>query len=291
VRNLGTPLANFLNAARSADATIWMAEAFTLMLLNGPVAYWSSLDVPFVYNGQTFVANGPMVQGLKMKCGVGLQVDRQQVVLMARATDVFAGNPVLQLIQSGGLDGATIERDWVFFTANPARGGSVVGGVIAFKGFVSKIDEVGRTTAKFTVASPLVLLDFDMPHNMFTLTCNHTLYDSGCGLSASSFETSDVAGAGSTSSLINFAGALAGHVGGKLIFTSGANAGIQATVKSVVVGVSATLIYPMPVAPNVGDGFNVFFGCDHTLATCKSLFANQANNRGFPFVPPPDLSF
>jgi len=291
MRNLGSTLAAFLNAARSADAPMWKADAYTLTLLNGQVAYWSSLDVPFVYNGNTFLANGPMLQGLRMKCGVGLQTDRQQVSLFARPTDLIAGDPVLQMIQSGGFDGATIERDWVFFNGNPARGGSVVGGAIAFKGFVSKIDEVGRTTAKFTVASPLVLLDYDMPHNLYSLTCNHTLYDSGCGLSEAAFETSGTCAAGSSASVINFSGFAAGHAQGKLIFTSGANDGISATVKSVVVGVSATLMYPMPEPPAIGDAFNVFFGCDHTLPTCMSKFANEANFRGFPFVPPPELAF
>jgi uncharacterized phage protein (TIGR02218 family) len=291
LRNLGPTLAAFLNDARNADAPMFMADAFTLTLANGEVAYWSSLDVPFVYNGHTFLANGPMVQGLKMKCSVGLETDRQQVVLMARPTDLFNGAQVLQLIASGGLKGASIERDWVFFTSNPARGGTVVGGAIAFKGFVSKIDEVGRSTAKFTVASPLVLLDYDMPHNLYSLTCNHTLYDSGCGLSASSFETSAVVGAASTSSLINFAGANAGHAQGKLVFTSGANDGISATVKSVVPSVSVTLMYPMPETPSPGDAFNVYFGCDHTSPTCLTKFNNQINFRGFPFVPPPQLSF
>ncbi|THD42336.1 MAG: DUF2163 domain-containing protein [Bradyrhizobium sp.] len=84
MRNLSPALAAFLNDARSADATIFKADAYALTLKSGATAYWSSLDVPFAYNGATFLANGPMVQGLKMKCAVGLEVDRQQVVLMAR---------------------------------------------------------------------------------------------------------------------------------------------------------------------------------------------------------------
>ena len=44
------------------------------------------------------------------------------------------------------------------------------------------------------------------------------------------------------------------------------------------------------IAPSTGDGFTVAFGCDHTRGTCQSRFANLANFRGFPFVPPPQIA-
>jgi hypothetical protein len=45
----------------------------------------------------------------------------------------------------------------------------------------------------------------------------------------------------------------------------------------------------LPNAPCVGDAFTAAQGCDHTLATCQSKFANQARFRGFPYVPPPQI--
>jgi len=41
------------------------------------------------------------------------------------------------------------------------------------------------------------------------------------------------------------------------------------------------------VAP--GDGFTVSAGCDKQFATCKAKFANQANFRGFPYMPGNDV--
>ena len=38
-----------------------------------------------------------------------------------------------------------------------------------------------------------------------------------------------------------------------------------------------------PVA--AGDAFTISAGCDKQFATCKSRFANQANFRGFPYMP------
>ena len=66
---------------------------------------------------------------------------------------------------------------------------------------------------------------------------------------------------------------------------------MRATVSSVNVGVSYSLMYPLPFAPATGDAFTVAFGCDHTQATCQGKFNNLANFRGFPYVPPPQLAY
>jgi len=172
-----------------------------------------------------------------------------------------------------------------------ALGQPPIGGVTLFHGRLSTVDQVGRTSAKVTVASDLVLLDMDMPRNLYAPTCLHTLYDSGCGLARGTYATSGAAGAGSTTSRINFSGALALHAQGSIVFTSGANANLRATVKSAAAGVSLTLIYPLPTAPAAGDAFTVYAGCDHTSATCQTRFNNLANFRGFPYVPPPQVAY
>jgi Uncharacterized conserved protein (DUF2163) len=61
--------------------------------------------------------------------------------------------------------------------------------VTLFKGRVSTIDRVGRTSAQITIASPLVVLDYDMPRNIYSPTCLRTLYHAGCGLNALLFHT------------------------------------------------------------------------------------------------------
>ncbi len=77
---------------------------------------------------------------------------------------------------------------------------------------------------------------------------------------------------------------------GIISFTSGANNGVSRTVQwhgrgNVAVGV------PWPSAPAVGDTFTIAAGCDHTLATCTSKFGNQNNFRGFPYIPPAEMSY
>jgi uncharacterized phage protein (TIGR02218 family) len=289
VKTATTAVINFLNAARLApDSPIAFADGFTFTLSTGTVLTYTNVDQPVVYNGSTFSASGPLVQGLKYKASVGLEVDKQQITIAARPTDLINGNPALNAIREGAFDGATVQRDRVFMTA---LGGTVVGGVTLFHGRVSTVDMVGRTSATLTIASDLIVLDYDMPRNLYSPTCLHTLYDSGCGVIRGTYAANGTCGSGSTATLINFTGALASHAQGKIVFTSGNNANVAATVKSVVVGTSLTLMYPMPDIPATGDGFTVYAGCDHTRATCQSRFNNLINFRGFPFVPPPQIAY
>jgi len=289
VKTASSALIAFLNAARAApDARIAFADCFTFTLPSGVALYYTNVDQPITYNGNVFLASGPLVQGLKYKASAGLDVDKQQITIAARPTDLVAGATFLNALRAGAFDGCVIQRDRVFMSA---LGQTPIGGVTLFHGRISTVDQVGRTSATITVASDLIVLDYDMPRNLYSATCLHTLYDSGCTLNKALFAASGALGAGSTASVLNFAGALAAHAQGALLFTSGANEGVTATVKSVVAGVSLTLMYPLPSAPSTGDALTVYQGCDHTPPTCKAQFANLANFRGFPFVPPPQMAY
>ncbi|RBP15858.1 putative phage protein (TIGR02218 family) [Roseiarcus fermentans] len=289
MKTASTALLALINAARAApDSTLAFADCFTFTLSTGTAYRWTDVDVAIVYNGATFLASGPLVQGLKYKASVGLEVDKQQITVAARPTDLVNGAPLLVALRDGAFDGASVQRDRAFLTA---PGGSVVGAVTLFKGRVSTVDQVGRTQATLTIASDLVVLDYDMPRNLFSPTCVHTLYDAGCGVPRGAYAANGTAGAGSTASAIAFPGAAAGHAQGAIVFSSGANANVRATVKSVAVGSALTLIYPLPFAPAAGDAFTVYAGCDHTQNTCGARFSNLARFRGFPYVPPPQLAY
>jgi uncharacterized phage protein (TIGR02218 family) len=280
---------NLISAARSSpDAPIAFADCFTFTTTSGTLYTWTNFDLPIPYNGYTFLADGPLVSGLKYKGTVGLEVDKQQLTIAARPTDLINGAPFLIALRDGAFDGADVQRDRAFLTA---PNGSVVGGATLFKGRISTVDAVGRTQATVTVASDLVILDYDMPRNLFSPTCVHTLYDSGCGVIRGTYAATGTAGSGSTPSLVLSSVALAQHAQGSLVFTSGANANVRATVKSVAAGVGFNLMYPLPFVPSPGDAFTVSAGCDHTQATCQGRFNNLPNFRGFPYVPPPELAY
>jgi len=289
MKTSSSPVLAAINATRAAiDAPLAYAECFTFTLATGTVLTWTNFDQPIVYNGATFSATGPLVQGLKYKASTGLEVDKQQINIAARPTDLISGTPVLNAIREGAFDGATVERDRVFMST---PGGPVIGGVILFHGRVATVDAVGRTSAQITVASDLVILDYDMPRNLYSPTCVHTLYDNGCTIVRATYSASGTVASGSTQTLINWTGALAAHAQGSLIWTYGLNANLRATVKSAIAGVSLTLMYPLPSPVGTGDGFTVAYGCDHTSGTCQSRFANLPNFKGFPWVPPAQVSY
>ena len=76
--------------------------------------------------------------------------------------------------------------------------------------------------------------------------------------------------------------------GGKLVWSSGANAGRAMEVKRhgvSALGVSVELWQAMSEAIAPDDTFTITAGCDKQFATCKTKFANAANFRGFPYMP------
>ena len=283
-------LVDYLNNARAnPDVPLLMADAFTFTLLSGLILCYTNVDVTFTYGGNTYLANAVLVDGLKYKASIGLEVDQQQITIAAHATDTISGGvPFLRALRDGSFDGCEIVRERVFFS--DYVGGNAVGAVILFKGRLGNIDQIGRTGARLTVNSDLVLLDIDMPRNVYQPTCLHALYDSGCALVKNSFGTNGTVHAGSTALVINWPGALATYQQGSIAFTSGANAGVTATVGTVSIGASLTLLYPLQSAPSHGDAFTAYQGCDHTPWTCASKFNNLENFRGFPYVPPPQMA-
>ncbi len=237
-------LATYLATLRSQpDAQAVTADCYTFTTNPGPPngpanpsslsLFYTNADVSIAYQGHVFLANSILVDGLKFKCSVGLEVDQQQITIAARPSDTFGGAPFLQAMHNGLFDGAEIIRTRVFLAswavadlANP------IGGVILFKGRVGSIDSIGRTSAQMTVNSDLVLLDIQMPRNLYAANCQHRLYDVGCGLVKSAHGASGTVGTGSNLTEINWSGANGNYAQGTITFSSGANVGTTANIKS-----------------------------------------------------------
>jgi len=245
MRAASPALIAYINALRAEpDAQAIVADCYTFTLLTGLILTYTNADLPVTLNGYVYAANSVLVDGLKFKCAAGLEVDQQQITISARATDTVGGVPFLQALRNGVFDGCEIQRERAFLNSwAPADTASPIGSVILFKGRIGAIDNVGRTTAQITVNSDLVLLDLQMPRNVYSPACKHVLYDSGCTLIKSAFGTAGTVGAGSTGFVINWTGANANFVQGTLTFSSGVNAGVSVNVKGAIAGVSLT--FPM----------------------------------------------
>lgn len=288
MRTASAALVDLLNGFRAqSDSQVLMADCYTFTLLNGLILTYTNADVAIALNGYTYLADSILVDGLRFKCAAGLDVDQQQITISAKSADTVRGVPFLQALREGVFDGCEVQRERAFLTSWAAP---PLGSVVLFKGRVATIDNIGRTTAQITVNSDLVLLDINMPRNLYQPTCVHVLYDSGCSLVKNAYAASGTVGDGSSFSVINWTGASSIYAQGTLLFSSGVNAGASVNIKSAT-SRALMLSYPLEAAPSAGDAFTVYQGCDHTMSTCQTKFANLANFRGFPFVPPPAAAY
>jgi uncharacterized phage protein (TIGR02218 family) len=295
MKTLPTALAAYLAAvqASTTDAPMQMADGYLFTLQQGtqlPAAAglqlaYTTADLPITLeNGVTYSARSVQVSGLKYKAAVGLDADEQTIDVAARATDLVGDLPILQALRQRVFDGALVERRMAFFSDPLLQ--DLIGSVVVFSGRVTSIKSLGRVSAQISVKSDLVLLDIDMPRNLWQPTCLHALYDSGCTLNRASFAATGTVGAGSTGQVINWSGAALTQQQGSFVLSDGRSA----TIKSVVPGVSLTLMVPFQEVPAVGAAFTAYQGCDHTQGTCQSKFNNLINFRAFPYVPPPEMA-
>lgn len=288
MRTLSLALQAHLAAVRSSPGgKLNIADCFTITLQNGLVIRTTSADLDIVFGGQTYKASGLAVTGLKYKCAVGLQAEEQEIVILARGEDKIGTAPALGSIAGGVLEFATVARDRLYFT--DYVGGSLAGSVNLFTGRVIKVESMDDASATVSVSSDLILLANDMPTTRYSVTCNHVLYDSGCGLNRSLFSASGTAASGTTRSSIVTGVGSSDFDGGYIEFTSGACSGLRMTIKSAN-GSLVNLLYPLLHTPAVGDAFTIYKGCAHTKTVCNSKFNNLPNFRGFPDVPPPTFA-
>jgi uncharacterized phage protein (TIGR02218 family) len=122
---------------------------------------------------------------------------------------------------------------------------------------------------------------------IFAPACDAALGDARCGITLGTYTvTGTLTAVASGHQFTDSARAeAAGYFnGGLLTWTGGANAGYAMEVKSFAAGVFV-IQQAMPTTPSIGDTYSVSAGCDKTLATCGTKFANVVNFRGFPHVP------
>lgn len=256
--------------------------------------YWASNALPVDIN------NG--LSSSRAHYKIGTDVDTWQVAMSPRPAD-RAGNaypdkigdiPWTQAVRAGMLDSSKIRVDRAIFAAFPLGAPASMtptGVVTIFYGPTAAID-FDRGSTIISIQSMLQWLTQQTPRNVFQAGCRHTLFDSGCGLSASDFATSGSVLAGSTQSIIQSGlGDPAGsgtYAQGRIVMTSGNNNNFSRAIRVWASG-AMTLIVPLPFPLQIGDTFTAYPGCDKTLATC-TFFNNNVNFGGEPFTPAPETA-
>jgi uncharacterized phage protein (TIGR02218 family) len=277
-----------------------MAELYTFTLIGGTVLRYGDYDpalAVLVANGNAFPASGLKFKRTRTRQAVGLEVGSVDLEIFADANDATShvnGISFQAFVLGGGLDGAIIEIDRCFMAS---WGDCAANGTLRW--FYGRASDAtpGRTSIKLTVKDLTEILNVTVPRDVYQPGCLNTLYDlNTCTLVKSSFAVAGTVASGSSAVLIN--SGLANAAGdfdlGTITFTSGVNNGLSRSVKSYADnGLSAgqiALYLPLLAAAATGDTFNIYPGCDKTMARCSGRFANLANFRGQPFIPVPETA-
>lgn len=270
-------------------ADFQMVDLWAITLNGGTTIYWhgAGINTSLTFNGNTYLA-GPAITRGKISAKLGVEVATLDVSVAATVTDLINGAPLIPFVQGRGFDGATVML-YKGFLASWTFPYAIVGAVIDFSGRVTSMKDVSRTQFTMTVSAWTVLLNVNMGPDVFQAGCLNSLYDADCTLNAVSFATSgSVSGAGTTTSCNTGLTAADGYyTRGRIVWTSGANAGLSRAVSTYLHASGAlTFAYPLPSPAANGDGFTIYAGCDLTMATCSSRFSNLIHFRGQPFTPP-----
>lgn len=260
-----------------------LAQAWKLVRRDGVVLGFTDHDQDLVFDGVTFRAG----------TGFAASEASQQFDLTVNGGDIVGaldGDGLSDAdLAAGRYDAADIET-WLVDWSDPALR------VLTARG---RLGEVKREGIAFTAElRGLADLLSQESGRLYTAKCNADLGDGWCrvDLTAPGRRADGSVIALRGSALFTAAGlnAFADNVftAGRLMWSSGANAGLAMEVKQHraadgEVTLSLWQAMPEPIAP--GDTFTVTAGCDKTFATCRDRFANAENFRGFPHIPGNDF--
>jgi hypothetical protein len=303
-------LIDLMNTFRSnigGSACFW--ELYTFALAGGSNLYYTTSDFDIFLTGVTFVSKGPRFDTNGQRAlghwKIGLDVDRWSFSVFPRAQDDITGatfpdlignTPWLAAARAGALDGSAVTVQRAFFSAPgptypiPPAGAVPIGAITIFSGLLMDVS-VSTSEVFCDVGDLRQLLSINMPRNYYQPACRHTLFDTGCTLSAAAFAKNGSVLAGSTQ--ISILATLSAPTGfgtytlGRILMTSGKNEGLQRTISNWDGAKTLALINPFNYAVSAGDTFTIFPGCNKTLATCEAV-NNKENFGGFPFIPPPE---
>ncbi len=265
------------------------ADFFTILPKEGdPMRYtdfqYSLTLVPIGESTpQEFRSDGLLLKGLRVKASVGIEVDEQSIECYYSADLDFQGQlswPKALLL--GRLDGGVIRRDRMI--ANPSL--QWIGGFTMFKGLISTLNTVGSTQATMNVKSDLVLLNVQMPRDLWEPNCKNTLGDTACGVNLEDYAVSASVATGSTRSYIAWGSSSGDYALGKIVYDPGDGINRVRTISRADTG-GLYLSYPLDFDPSLSDSFTVYPGCNRTMDRCPFFHPTdwQQFFKGFPYIP------
>jgi uncharacterized phage protein (TIGR02218 family) len=271
-----------------------IAECYSFTLNNGVTAYFTSHDTNITFLGETYQAIP--IKRSQVSYHSDLQVDKVDIDMgLVGITVGTASYTIPQIIRREFLRNANVLIHLVDYVTPTNY-------ILLFEGWVTGDISYNEGIMSMSVGSLLDKLNEKFPKLIYSEFCNHQLYSSYCDLikdnhKATGTVTVDV-GSGYLVYADIFDPTVLGSkfVLGEIKFTSGANNGVSRTIKEVgsdPTGHACRVIKPFFDTITVGDTFDVWYGCDKTLTSCKTRFEvnNVAHFLGFPFIPKPETLY
>ncbi len=260
-----------------------LAHCWRILRRDGAVLGFTDHDDDLVFAGVTYRA-GTGFTGSEATSRFDLSIDGSEI---AGAFDDQALSA--HDLAGGRYDAAQIETWLVDWSDVSLR-------VLTARGTLGEVKREGQAfSAELRGLADSLAQDSG---RLYTGKCNADLGDQRCkfNLASAGFH-----GAGTVSQLagtsIFFAAGLDAFAegrftAGRLTWASGANEGLSIEIKDHRLtgnGVRLSLWRAMPEPLADGDAFTVTAGCDKQFATCRDVFGNSVNFRGFPHIPGNDF--
>ncbi|KAB0679942.1 DUF2163 domain-containing protein [Aureimonas leprariae] len=272
-----------LKAHLAGQATT-LSHCWRLTRKDGVVLGFTDHDETVRFDGTVFEAASGL-SGSEAEAEVGLAAGTQEVdgalsSLSLDETDIAAGR----------YDGAKVET-FVVNWASPEQRMLLD---------VAELGEVTRRGEAFTAELRGIAAQLDRRRGRFyRRRCDAVLGDARCrvDLEQPRFRAEVTVKAVDASGIVSFAGAEGIERSlfeqGRVEWTGGAARGLVSDLASLAVngGVRASFLGGAPEGIVVGDGATLKAGCDKSFATCRAVFANGLNFRGFPHLPGGDAAF
>src|SRR5579859_306621 len=204
----------------AANTEMVMCELYDIMLADGTQLHYTTFDRSLSVGGTTYLTGPPNFKRGTVEEVLGLsKIGTLSLEIHANPGDLIGGVPILQKIVRGDFDKAQITVRRLFMDSTLNQQGTV----IRFVGNIGDLDQLSRTTAKFTCKSKVEDLNIQLPRNILQPTCIHTLFDAGCALNKASFAVNGTVQVGSTvNKLLTNLTQVDGYFdNGQLVFTSG----------------------------------------------------------------------
>lgn len=276
MKDIPAGLLNYLKAAGGAEiATCWK-----LTLTNGDIMGFTDHDSDIVFSGVTYTARTGYDR-TAVASNNTLAVDNMDLEGAIAAEGLSKEG-----LRSGLYDYASVE----IFLVNPRN--TDAGRVILRRGVLGEI-----TTREGIFVTEIRGMSQFLNRQLLRIVtpeCDARVYDTRCGVNPTAYTNTGTVASIVTAKreiTVSISGTIraSGYFSNGLItFTSGLanNRSIEIKTHEIISSVDHLIfLLPMQYEIRVGDAFSIRRGCDQLFETCKTVFDNVENFRGFPHVP------